>query len=95
MSEPIDTLGLIARMASKAIEREREQRREAGVTPGGERTEALLLHLTIIRRLAREALPEMERAALPSEENPELVRRFAQEIVEAADEHPRKRSTLH
>jgi hypothetical protein len=37
-----------------------------GVTWGSERIEALLLHLTIIERLARDALPKKERAALPS-----------------------------
>jgi hypothetical protein len=95
MSEPIDTLSFIARIAGKAIERERERRRETGVIPGGERTEGLLLHLSIIRRAAREALPEIERAALPPEENPELVRRLAQEIREAVDERQRKRSVFH
>lgn len=95
MSEPLDTLSLIARIAGNAIERERGRRRETGVTPGNERTEGLLLHLSIIRRVAREALPEMERAALPPEKNPELVKRLAQEIRDAADERQRKRSAFH
>jgi hypothetical protein len=94
MSEPIDTLSFIARIAGKAIEREREQRCESGVSCDG-RIQALLLHLTIIKPLAREALPEMERAALPPEENRELVRRLAQEIREAKDERQRKRSVVH
>lgn len=95
MSDPINSLSHIAQIAGKAIERECEQRRKTGITPGSERTEALLLHLTIIKRLAREALPESERAALPPEKNPELVMRLAQEIREAADELQRKRSVVH
>jgi len=55
MSEPIDTLSFIAQIAGKAIDREREQRRETGIMPGSERTEGLLLYLSIIRRLARGA----------------------------------------
>ena len=93
--DPISTLSLIAGSAGKAIDREREQRRVTGVTWGSERIEALLLHLTIIERLARDALPENERAALRPEEHPELVCRLAQEIREAADERQRKRSVVH
>jgi hypothetical protein len=93
--DTISTLSLIAKIAGKAIDRERERRRVTGVTWGSERIEALLLHLTIIKRLACEALPKMERAALPPEKNPELVRRLAQEIREAADERQRKRPVVH
>jgi hypothetical protein len=95
MSEPIDTLSFIARITGKAIEREREQRHETGISWSAGRIEALLLYLTIIKRLAREALPEIDWAALPPEENPELVRRLAQEIREAADEHQRKMRVVH
>ena len=38
----------------------------------------------VIKRLARAALPESELAALPPEENAELVKRLAEEIREAA-----------
>jgi predicted exporter len=38
----------------------------------------------VIKRLARAALPESELAALPHEENAELVKRLAEEIREAA-----------
>jgi hypothetical protein len=93
-SESIRTLSLIAGIASKALKREREQRCETDITAGDVRS-VLLLHLTIIKRLARSALPEEELAALPPDETPELVRRLAQEIREAADERQRKRSVVH
>jgi hypothetical protein len=51
--DPISTLSLIAEIAGNAIERERERRRETGVMPSSERTEALLLSLTFVKRLAR------------------------------------------
>jgi histone H3/H4 len=94
MSEPLDTLSLIARIAGKAIEREREKRRETGVSPGSERMQALLLDLAVIRRLARGALPE-ELTALPPKENAELAKRLAEEIREAADEYQRKTRIVH
>ncbi|MDI2076557.1 hypothetical protein [Bradyrhizobium sp. Mp27] len=95
MSEPLDTLSLIARIAGKAIERAREQRRETSITQDSERTAALLLDLTIIKRLARGALPESELVALPPEENAELVKRLAEEIREAADDCQRKTRVIH
>jgi hypothetical protein len=95
MSEPIDSLRFIARMAGRAIEREREQRHETGVSWSAGRIETLLLYLTIIKGAAHEALPEIERAALPPEKNSELVRRLAQEILEEADERLRKRPVVH
>jgi hypothetical protein len=58
MSEPNSTLSLIVRIAGKAIDKDREQRSESGVSSG--RIEALLLYLTVIKRLARSALPEIE-----------------------------------
>ncbi|MHC2292871.1 hypothetical protein [Bradyrhizobium barranii] len=91
----ISTLSLIAKIAGRAIQKDREQRREAGVTPAIERTETLLLHLTIIKRLARGALPASELALLPAEENPELVKRLAQEVRQVANELQRKRSVIH
>lgn len=96
MSEPNDTIRLIARIASTAIDRECEDRRETGLPCSRGRTQALLLHLTIIRRLARAALPLIERAELPREEiHPELVKRLADEIMETADELGRKGRIVH
>jgi hypothetical protein len=46
------------------------------------------LRLTIIERLARGELPEMEQAGLPPEAHPELIKRLAEET---ANEHQRKR----
>jgi hypothetical protein len=45
--------------------------------------------------LARGALPESGLAALPPEENAELVKRLAEEIREAADEYQRKMRVVH
>jgi histone H3/H4 len=49
----------------------------------------------VIKRLARAALPESELAALPPEENAELVKRLAEEIRKAADEYQRKMGVVH
>jgi hypothetical protein len=96
MSEPNDTLRLIAQIASTAIDKEREDRRETSLPCSRDRTQALLLHLTIIRRLARAALPPIERAELsPEEIHLELVKRLADEIMETADELGRKRRIVH
>jgi hypothetical protein len=45
--------------------------------------------------LARAALPESELAALPPEENAELVKRLAEEIRKAADEYQRMMRVVH
>lgn len=44
----------------------------------------------VIKRLARAALPESELAALPPEENAELLKRLAEEIRKAAADYQRK-----
>jgi acyl-CoA reductase-like NAD-dependent aldehyde dehydrogenase len=49
----------------------------------------------VIKRLARAGLPESELAALPPEENAELVKRLAEEIRKAADEYQRKMWVVH
>jgi histone H3/H4 len=61
--------------------------RSAGVRAG--------LRHPVIKRLARAALPESELAALPPEENAELVKRLAEEIRKAADEYQRKMGVAH
>jgi hypothetical protein len=95
MSEQNGALSLIARIAGRAIEKQREQRRETGVSCSDGSIQALLLYLTVIERLARGALPETEQALLPPDETPDLVRRLAQEILEGADECLRKRRVVH
>ena len=52
----------------------------------------LLLRLTIIERLARGELPEMEQAGLPPEAYPELIKRLAEET---ANEHQREMRVVH
>jgi hypothetical protein len=96
MSEPNDTIRLIAQIASAAIEKEREDRRETGLSCSRDRTQALLRHLSIIRRLARAALPPIEQAELPPEEvHRELVERLADDIMKTADELGRKRRIVN
>ncbi|WP_143198735.1 hypothetical protein [Bradyrhizobium sp. AS23.2] len=96
MSESNDTIRLIAQIASTAIDEEREDRRQTGLPCSRGRTQALLLHLSIIRRLARDALPPTEQAKLPPEEvHTELVKRLAEKIIETADELERRRRIVH
>jgi hypothetical protein len=56
------------------------------------RLHELLLRLTIIERLARGELPEMEQAGLPPEAHPELIKRLAEET---ANEHQREMRVVH
>ena len=95
MSGQNGTLSLIVRIAGKAIEKQREQRRETGVSSGDGSIQALLLYLTVIRQLARGALPEAEQASLPPDENPDLVRRLTQELLETVDECRARRKAFH
>jgi hypothetical protein len=96
MNEAQEALSYIARVAIRAIEKEREQRREVGVPEGAKRTEVLLLYLTMIANTARKALPETEQAELPAPVvDPELVEGLANEIRDAADQLQTKRGAFH
>ena len=48
-----------------------------------------------LKPLRARAPPESELAALPPEENAELVKRLAEEIRKAADEYQRKMGVAH
>ncbi|MBR1174871.1 hypothetical protein JQ617_12955 [Bradyrhizobium sp. KB893862 SZCCT0404] len=77
MSDP-DTLGFIAHMADKAIQREIERRIQVDAISSGDGGERLLLYLSIIKRAAFRALLESERAA--GEQSSALVKLAEQNI---------------
>jgi hypothetical protein len=95
MSEQNSTLSSIFRIANWAIEKQRERRRETGVSGDDRSVQVLLLYLATIKSLARNALPETEQALLPQEANLEQVRRQARKILEVADEFRARRIVLH
>jgi thiamine monophosphate kinase len=52
-------------------------------------------HAAAASDVALGALPESELAALPPEDNAELIKRLAERIREAADEYQRKMPVVH